>query len=503
MGGKYIEQAGGSISEIVQNDYTVYAEGSIITNAKKGINEVGEDSGVSFGSPADAPPVKNKILKKFLINFKRPDDYKGTYGFDWLRDEYIYPIVTIANDNNNKPLNAPTPLCLDIIKLKQEYKKDVTNIISPYGKDYYPAWLSIFPHTTTAQFAHGSSMHKEGISLDIEVEEIESLISDDTIITFECSSPFVKISPKSLRLSQFVKSGKQTKALGAAKKKNYYLLRNTITVKCEGGVLAQHQDIKVFASLEKQKAEIGKLMIYKNNVIPKMELVMVNVITNPNSLNAIQNQRIKTYEFDFKEAGFNQALIRSEVVVYDSFDIGSLPPMDIDVANFKTNFIGKATVYSAAVQKEIVKLYNRYGKFKPNGDIDSNATKRTFLFFTEMNASGVRGITSCINGDIKTSFQWGNAYVIFKDGLTNRRAILHEAGHSMGLQHTFSDGDVSHGLKPPPHAFYHGYTDNIMDYTWQVVTNAANPYDAKDKMRSFFKWQWDILRNDRSLLLNY
>ena len=57
------------------------------------------------------------------------------------------------------------------------------------------------------------------------------------------------------------------------------------------------------------------------------------------------------------------------------------------------------------------------------------------------------------------------AYAIFKDGLTNRRAILHEAGHSMGLQHTFSRGDPSHGLSSPPHTFYQGYTDNIMDYT--------------------------------------
>jgi len=60
MGGKYIEQAGGTISEIAQNDYTIYAEGNIITNAKKSINEVGEDNGVSFGSPSD-PPATTKV----------------------------------------------------------------------------------------------------------------------------------------------------------------------------------------------------------------------------------------------------------------------------------------------------------------------------------------------------------------------------------------------------------------------------------------------------------
>ena len=36
--------------------------------------------------------MKNS-LPKFLVYFRRPDDYRGEFGFDWIRDEYIYPIV--------------------------------------------------------------------------------------------------------------------------------------------------------------------------------------------------------------------------------------------------------------------------------------------------------------------------------------------------------------------------------------------------------------------------
>ncbi len=48
-----------------------------------------------------------------------------------------------------------------------------------------------------------------------------------------------------------------------------------------------------------------------------------------------------------------------------------------------------------------------------------------------------------------------------------------------------------------------------MDYTWQagnyangqLYSSGANKY--KGKMFSFFKWQWDIMRKDRSLIQNY
>ena len=49
-----------------------------------------------------------------------------------------------------------------------------------------------------------------------------------------------------------------------------------------------------------------------------------------------------------------------------------------------------------------------------------------------------------------------------------------------------------------------------MDYTWQRGGNDSNgdPLSTgnnvyKDKMYSFFKWQWDIMRGDRSLTFNY
>ena len=49
-----------------------------------------------------------------------------------------------------------------------------------------------------------------------------------------------------------------------------------------------------------------------------------------------------------------------------------------------------------------------------------------------------------------------------------------------------------------------GYTDNYMDYDWKKVNAPdSSDNDFKGKMYSFFKWQWEIMRRDRSLIFNY
>ena len=98
---------------------------------------------ITFGKPRfveedEEPKGDGNSLPKFLVYFRRPDDYRGEFGFDWIRDEYIYPIVKVAIDNNGNPINQLKPLCKDIQKLKNEYLKD-TEHFSPYGIQYYPA----------------------------------------------------------------------------------------------------------------------------------------------------------------------------------------------------------------------------------------------------------------------------------------------------------------------------------------------------------------------------
>jgi hypothetical protein len=291
-------------------------------------------------------------------------------------------------------------------------------------------------------------------------------------------------------------SGLQTRYRPGGQPVKFYLLKGGVNVVNTDAPLQQHEEIKVYAKLGEKKEEVGKLMVYNNHIIPKMELVLVKVGTQANSLPTIDQHLVKDLEYQFKRGSFNQALIRAEIKTDTSFETGTLPLTDRDVTNFWNNVLGGAGRFNTdQFLKDVIALYEKYGQHKPSGGrINADANKRTYIFLTDLPTSYLQGLTAG-EGDIMKEFVWGNAYVVFLSGLKNRRTLLHEAGHSLGLQHTFSAGEPLLGLNQ-------GYTDNIMDYSWQLNRN-GNPYDYKDNMRSFFKFQWDIMRQDRSLILNY
>ena len=88
--------------------------------------------------------------------------------------------------------------------------------------------------------------------------------------------------------------------------------------------------------------------------------------------------------------------------------------------------------------------------------------------------------------------------MIYSTALSKKRTVLHEGAHSFSLTHVFQEGKYN-----SPFVFYKGYTDNIMDYVNQAGTSNRNPFEANDKINNFYKWQWEIMRKDRSLILTY
>lgn len=251
-------------------------------------------------------------------------------------------------------------------------------------------------------------------------------------------------------------------------------------------------------------------MVFKNGVIPKAEIVAVNVITG-STAGSLRDD----YQFLFKNQSFNQALIRAEVSVDTQFDINSLPATDTDVINFKANYInassnigrGKADSF----KKDLISLYEKFGKHAPGTfGIDTNSNKRTYLFYTTIKAetSGTMVQGSCSadyntnSAGTITSIMWGNSYVIFGTALQEKRTVLHEGAHSFSLTHTFQQSSPGITVNSP-FIFYKGFTDNIMDYVNQVGVTTRNPFEVNDKMNNFYKWQWNIMRTDRSLILSY
>lgn len=480
---------------------------------------------VNFGSPTPITRVNYSGMKKFLAHFRRPEDYKGEYGFDWLRDEYIYPIETIIYDNvgpdktvDTAPyLNIKDAICKNPEDLKNDYKtKDVINPISPYGIDYYPAWLSIFPEASRA--------HVSEVELDIEIEEIEPLVDDATEIVFESSNDSLVITPNRIVLSELL-NDKQTKDLGTTTK-DFYLTKKVVSIKSEGNGLENHEEIKIYGVLQGIKVEVGKLMVYKNRAIPLAEIIAVKVtykqelVLNP------------TYQNDIRYKSMNQALINAKVIVEEEFRIEDLPKNDPEVIDFISKFIAPSqeeiwahdpndggiyenlVTYSNKVNEfknDLVHLYEKYGENGPNTyNLDAIGNYRTYLFytsiapvFTQAPLVQYRGIT-CAHftetaGSQYYNVDWGNAVIVFGgvDFLNNYVAV-HELAHSLSLTHSFEEN-----IGGVPYIFYKGYTDNYMDYenlTEPDITLQTAENKFKGNMYSFFKWQWDIMRNDRSLV---
>ena len=480
--------------------------------------------------------TSTSCMRKFTIHFRRPKNlkqkegappYKGEYGFDWLRDEYIYPMEKVVLTG------AYTELCKNPINLRKKYLEDIVPTGKNFqinGQDYYPAWLSIFACNVQGNNADaGSDMHKDGVYLDLQLDEIDKIIDDETEIFFEPSDPCLKITPEKISISEFLKTSRKDRELNGDTHKPviyYYLLENAVKIICQGDTLKQHGKIKVFAKRGPTKIEVGRLMVYKNNQIGKANIVVVNVITKDNNNKKVIPQSHSSLKSLYNNHCFNQALIQAEIETIEDFDLVELAKdsNDYDVKSFLhdindyndymngsrviNSVFGKRKIKIEAdkeIRDRLCKLYDKYGKNLPKNPeyhkkpekflkINDGKHYKTYLFFTEISpfyADTGQGDTygmAYVQGS-----DWGNMTVIYKKGLTDDYTIMHETAHSFSLSHTFEELSETE--------FYQGYTENVMDYYKYELPNRKKESDGqyKNKMYSFFKWQWDLMRKDQSI----
>ena len=487
--------------------------------------------------PKTSPPIgqtSTSCLRKFTIHFRRPDTlkeksnyiYRGEYGFDWLRDEYIYPIEKVDIDYKvykdpftgnitTTPilLNRAVPLCKTPGDLLNEYKKDIKNSITPYGIDYYPAWLSIF--ACNVEGNAGSTIHQDGINLTLQLDEIDTIIDDGTEIIFEPSKPCLKITPNKISISHFLQTPKKPRSLdnnAHTLKINYYQLDNAINIKCFGDTLKEHEEIKVFAKLGQKKVEVGKLMVYQNDNIGKAKIVVVNVITEYDKKgNKIYSQAHKSLDDLYNCQSFNQAMIRTEVILGEELDLVKLkkdPDVNLFLKDIKDNSFMEDENKSYTLTQRLRDLYEKYGKNLPEGGkVDVNGHFYTYLLLTTLSPlknGDLKGLSTAeLKKSVKNGYyhEFGNIVSIFEKGLNDDHTLVHEVAHSFSLSHIYLKANNKFVVHP-------GCTENYMDnFSFQGVDNpfALPPKIInKDnryigKMYSFYKWQWDLMFNDRSI----
>ena len=478
--------------------------------------------------------TSTSCLQKFTIHFRRPDTlsensnyiYRGEYGFDWLRDEYIYPIEKVDIDYKvykdpftgnitTTPilLNRAVPLCKTPGDLLNEYKKDIKNSITPYGIDYYPAWLSIF--ASNVEGNAGSTIHQDGINLTLQLDEIDTIIDDGTEIIFEPSKPCLKITPNKISISRFLQTPKKPRSLDkntGTPTINYYQLDSTVNIKCFGDTLKKHEEIRVFAKQGPTKVEVGKLMVYQNDNIGKAKIVVVNVITEYDKKgNKIYPQAHKSLDDLYNCQSFNQAMIRTEVILGEELDLVKLkkdPDVNLFLKDIKDNSFMEDENKSYTLTQRLRDLYEKYGKNLPEGGkVDVNGHFYTYLLLTTLSPlknGDLKGLSTAeLKKSVKNGYyhEFGNIVSIFEKGLNDDHTLVHEVAHSFSLSHIYLKANNKFVVHP-------GCTENYMDnFSFQGVDNpfALPPKIInKDnryigKMHSFYKWQWDFMFNDRSI----
>ena len=493
--------------------------------------------------PETSQPIgqaSTPCLRKFTIHFRRPaklkqkkgTTYKGEYGFDWLRDEYIYPIEEVLYDNCSDsespiPINDYRALCLKSDQLKLEYLQvGIADPIQPHGQDYYPAWLSIFASKVKGDNADkGSDMHKDGVYLDLQLDEIDKIINDGTEIFFKPSEPCLKITPEKISIEKFLKTSIKKRSINkdTDTKISYYLLENAVKIMCQGDTLKEHGQIKVFAKLGSTEIEVGQLMVYQNDSIGEANLVVVNVITEyDNNNNKVIPQSHPSLDDIFNNQSFNQAMIKVKIKATENFDLVELrnKTNDKDIIDFLYDIKdstymksqrqdpknSKKTIESSSdIKNRLIKIYEKFGINIPadGKPIHDEKHHNTYLLFTNLNPTMSNGIAvggeACGKMTSSHVMEWGNGLVIFQSGLKDRHIIIHEAAHTFTLPHTFEPSS-KYSSANNKHIFYRGYTENVMDYDAYLISDDPLAYDKNKyngQMYSFFKWQWDLMRKDK------
>ncbi|WP_224964152.1 matrixin family metalloprotease [Acinetobacter guillouiae] len=315
----------------------------------------------------------SNCVRNFTVQFRRPyeigmppDNYNGEYGFDWVRDEYIYPLLSIGGkkDTVMDLLGVPRLVHSQLYKV---FNHNVdTRINIPYR--YFPSWLYIF--ATDCKGVYGSEeINREGACLDIEIhqeyveyndgeyiDEKEALTDNGTILKFEASNDNIKISTfdnnqnsKIIEepLSNFINSNRNFIKLGYEydkynnafeRNRYFYKKKSAIKIICSGGMLDKNEHIKVTAIRNNcDPVDVGIIYIAQNKAIHIMSIVEIDVKVNGEII-----QKSKNHELELRNKFFNQSLTVFKVVNKEVFDLDLLSKSDPEVKYFVDKWWNKS-----------------------------------------------------------------------------------------------------------------------------------------------------------------
>ena len=516
-GGEYITIAGGSITEIVEEDYNIYAGGHIINTASKCIFETGENKGVVFGKPQMPPP---KVLDaKCIVHFRPTKNWAGEFGFDWYRlgDTNIAGDVsydTILGQYYTKDPNADVTLRnedvnkwyvprkdakgADIAGLYDEFFKPdpqpaafagnskIDSLKNLYGfynyslkndaagkpmqKVYFISRIALYPKSANlGNFEANLRLNLEfegGNKPDKIVFEMDNKLMDG-------SHPLVSIDKHTIPKEDI------------GKHKN-------IIITCKQD-FEEDKEIKVWAVITPAgKPEVRKEAGILKMIAPCKRKTLDVVIVRVKTSAGIGNRK----SLDEFKRNLNQGLITLNITEQIQGLNSRLQPIKIDITNPENNFnlvdfdrkfkvsnndisirTGLAEFLDQQLEKEHPQLYTNHFKLY----FFNNSCNRKELPGDDGNAEG--GGTSEVAGFSNLNTSNG---VMFSGHTIS--TIGHECMHGLGLHHSF--------FSLAPYTYRALKTDNAMDYSHWPIDPISKAIRPALKTISTWYWQWKIINSN-------
>lgn len=394
----------GKLTEIIGGDYNIYSTSNIVDNAVGEIREKGEEKGVGYGDSKDLPPPI--LIAKCIIHFRPNKDWKGEFGFDWLR----------IGDSK--------------LKVDTNYN----GIIGNYGSVYATQKGAVFTasndkyNKSLGEFDSFSCIkgkyYVPKITLQKDKEIVIDIISE------------IEESPDKLHYAYDTNYFEiiLLKKINTNKGKNYS--ENALKIKCIKSVPSD-QSIRIIATKNKRMEKVGEIKILKND-----HIINCNIIIIPVKYNGKSGSLKFAQEKDYVKNSFDQALVKATIENY---------PTELILGDWWSDlfFTTKDKHGNKVMDMSSYKSIHRYldeSFMKMKGNNKYSSYYRVYCLPSSLNLNGVAE-------DVGNS---AKAVVVFQNR-DNYTTMIHEILHAVGLHHTF-DNSAQYTFK-----LYS--TDNIMDYT--------------------------------------
>ncbi|TPN80964.1 DUF4280 domain-containing protein [Aquimarina algicola] len=424
-------------SDIEQTNAQAQSQLNPLVNMKK-FTEVTEPEDLSV-APVEDEAVEDEKLK-FKAYFHRLYDYKGEFGFDWMRYNYIP-----ENNADGKSI------CDDYEKLKKEYTPFTIE-----GEDYFVPWLSMFPKQEGVQLNLTVHIYndyipttdediiklpsKNGIRFKPDVIDVADADMEDVPITIYCDEPLTEDTTIELKDKDDETVGK----IHIVKNVDHEQFHFEIT------------PVRILRGVSKESD--------KEAIENKIDLPKGFGDTNKDITGDLQN--LQDY---LNTQSLNQALLQCK--------IGKVYDIVID----EQEWIDDGLIVEEGCMFKGDEVLDKFRKEFKRQHPKQYSKRGIIVFLSPLNKEKSGGEGEIIDIDAKQC-------AIYNSNLWKKTTFAHEISHVLGLSHSFQEKAA-----PQDITRYNKRIVEIDDY-FNYLLNSSTPEEEIAKEWNQFKNEYRELR---------